>query len=142
MRAFDRRDDIHSAENGPPAMTSGFQKVASIRPAFHARAFFSGLPGVASACSVFGIAAGSPPSLYDGDLLRPHRSPYCLRACASGNLIEKRSKRRPVYSKAPLIQLKTQKFEQIFESGGRDQRMQRGHEGRAYSVPEPMPRAP
>src|SRR5260364_393990 len=49
-------------------------------PAFYARAFFSGLPGVASACSVFGIAAGSPPSLYDGDLLRPHRSPYCLRA--------------------------------------------------------------
>src|SRR5260363_423389 len=52
MRAFDRRDDIHSAENGPPAMTSGFQKVASIRPAFHARAFFSGLPGVASGYSV------------------------------------------------------------------------------------------
>src|SRR5260363_26239 len=101
------------------------------------RAFFSGLPCVASACSVFGIAAGSPPSLYDGDLLRPHRSelaagsppslydgdrlrphraPYYLRACSSGNLIEKRSKRRPVYSKAPLIQLKTQKFEPIFES--------------------------
>src|SRR5260364_49214 len=58
MRAFDRRDDIHSAENGPPAMTSGFQKVASIRPAFHARAFFSGLPGVASACSVFGSLRG------------------------------------------------------------------------------------
>src|SRR5260363_335678 len=71
------------------------------------RAFFSGLPRVASACSVFGIAAGSPPSLYDGDLLRPHRSelaagsppslydgdllrphraPYYLRACSLGNL--------------------------------------------------------
>src|SRR5260363_156672 len=48
--------------------------------------FFSGLPCVASACSVFGIAAGSPPSLYDGDLLRPHRSPYCLRARSLGNL--------------------------------------------------------
>src|SRR5260363_247973 len=81
MRAFDRRDDIHSAENGPPAMTSGFQKVASIRPAFHARAFFSGLPGVASACSVFGIAAGSPPSLYDGDLL-PRIDPHTVFALA------------------------------------------------------------
>src|SRR5260363_304544 len=77
------------------------------------RAFFSGLPCVASACSVFGIAAGSPPSLddgdllrphrselaagsppslYDGDLLRPHRAPYYLRACSLGNLTEKCSK--------------------------------------------------
>src|SRR5260364_153753 len=54
--------------------------------------FFSGLPCVASACSVFGIAAGSPPSLYDGDLLRPHRAPYYLRACSLGNLTEKCSK--------------------------------------------------
>src|SRR5260364_337861 len=56
------------------------------------RAFFSGLPCVASACSVFGIAAGSPPSLYDGDLLRPHRSPYCLRARSLCNLTEKCSR--------------------------------------------------
>src|SRR5260363_8826 len=30
--------------------------------------------------SPYELAAGSPPSLRDGDLLRPHRSPYCLRA--------------------------------------------------------------
>src|SRR5260363_357728 len=63
-------------------------------------AFFSDFPCAASACSVFGIAAGShlsrcarrnllrphrselaagsPPSLRDGGLLRPHRAPYCL----------------------------------------------------------------
>src|SRR5260363_2229 len=58
----------------------------------NARAFFSGLPGVASAFSVFGIAAGSPPSLRDGDLLRPHRAPYCLRAYSLCNLTEKGSR--------------------------------------------------
>src|SRR5260364_362655 len=52
------------------------------------RAFFTDFPYVASAFSVFGIAAGSPPSLRDGDLLRLHRSPYCLHARASGNLTE------------------------------------------------------
>src|SRR5260363_80902 len=43
------------------------------------RAFFSGLHG-ATMRSPYGPAAGSPPSLCDGDLLRPRRSPYCLRA--------------------------------------------------------------
>src|SRR5260363_387100 len=39
--------------------------------------------------SPYGPAAGSPPSLRDEDLLRPHRSPYCLLACALCNRIEK-----------------------------------------------------
>src|SRR5260364_375915 len=51
-------------------------------------ALFSGLPGVASR-SPYELAAGSSPSLRDGDLLPPHRSPYCLRARSLGNLTEK-----------------------------------------------------
>src|SRR5260363_188618 len=58
----------------------------------NARAFCSDFPCVASPFCVFGIAAGSPPSLRDGDLLRPHRSPYCLRARASGKSTEKCSR--------------------------------------------------
>src|SRR5260363_415248 len=58
----------------------------------NARAFCSNFPCVASPFCVFGIAAGSPPSLRDGDLLRPHRSPYCLRARASGKSTEKCSR--------------------------------------------------
>src|SRR5260363_260291 len=38
------------------------------------------------------LAAQSPPSLRDGDPLRPHRSPYCLRARASGKSTEKCSR--------------------------------------------------
>src|SRR5260363_72043 len=53
-----------------------------------ARAFFSDFPCVASPFCVFGIAAGSPPSLRDGDLLCPHRSPYCLRVRSLGKLTE------------------------------------------------------
>src|SRR5260364_220899 len=52
------------------------------------KAFFSGLP-CAMMRSPYGPAAGSPPSLRDEDLLRPHRSPYCLLACALCNRIEK-----------------------------------------------------
>src|SRR5260363_313780 len=55
-----------------------------------ARAFFSDFPCVASAFSAFGIAAGSHPSrCARRNLLRPHRSPYCLRARASGKSTEK-----------------------------------------------------
>src|SRR5262249_52904494 len=53
------------------------------------RAFFSDFPCVASLLRVFGIAAGSPPSRSEADLLRPHRSPYCLRARSLGKLAEK-----------------------------------------------------
>src|SRR5260363_43024 len=53
-----------------------------------ARAFFSDFPCVASPFCVFGIAAGSPPSLRDGDLLCPHRSPYCLRVRSLGKLLK------------------------------------------------------
>src|SRR5260363_400537 len=35
------------------------------------------------------VYAGSPPSLRDRDLLRPHRSPYCPRARSSGKSTEK-----------------------------------------------------
>src|SRR5260363_23865 len=59
--------------------------------AIYFRAFFSGLPCVASR-SPYELAAGSPPSLRDGDLLRPHRSPYCLRACFLCKLTEKCSR--------------------------------------------------
>src|SRR5260364_438245 len=55
------------------------------------RAFFSGLHYVTSR-SPYELAAGSPPPLRDGDLLRPHRSPYCLRARSLCNLAEKGSK--------------------------------------------------
>src|SRR5260364_198380 len=58
------------------------------------RAFFTDFPYVASLLCVFGIAAGSPPSLCDGDLLRPHRSPYCLRARSSGESTETCSNRQ------------------------------------------------
>src|SRR5260363_304771 len=64
--------------------------ISSIQPRRRPRAFFSGLHCVASR-SPYELAAGSPPSLRDGDLLRPHRSPYCLRACSLCNLTEKRS---------------------------------------------------
>src|SRR5260364_27332 len=56
------------------------------------RAFFTDFPYVASAFSVFGIAAGSLPSLRDGDLLRLHRAPYWLRAYSLCNLTEKGSR--------------------------------------------------
>src|SRR5260363_223704 len=65
------------------------------------RAFFSGLPCVASR-SPYELAAGSPPSLRDGDLLRPHRSPYCLRARSLGNLTEKCSS-VPLSCSAPWV---------------------------------------
>src|SRR5260363_99850 len=52
------------------------------------RAFFTDFPCVASR-SPHELAAGSPPSLCDGDLLRPHRSPYCLHARSSGKSTEK-----------------------------------------------------
>ncbi|CCD28885.1 Glycosyl transferase, family 39 [Candidatus Glomeribacter gigasporarum BEG34] len=55
------------------------------------RAFFSGLHG-ATMRSPYGPAAGSPPSLCDGDLLRPRRSPYCLRARSLCKLAEKCSR--------------------------------------------------
>src|SRR5260363_464168 len=73
--------------------TCGFHrvKVALYRGVNRPRAFFSGLPCVASPFRVFGIAAGSPPSRSEADLLRPHRPPYCLRACSLCNLTEKRS---------------------------------------------------
>src|SRR5260363_29939 len=77
------------------AFFSGWPCVASLLcvfagfPAVWARAFFTDFPCVASAFSLFGIAAGSPPSLRDGYLLRPHRSPYCLRALSLCNLTEK-----------------------------------------------------
>src|SRR5260363_107516 len=64
-------------------------------------AFFSGLPGVASR-SPYELAAGSPPSLRDGDLIRPHRSPYCLRARSLGNLTEKCSS-VPLSCSAPWV---------------------------------------
>src|SRR5260364_114458 len=55
-----------------------------------ARAFFSDFPCVASAFSAFGIAAGSHPSrCARRNLLRPHRSPYCLRARPLGQSTEK-----------------------------------------------------
>src|SRR5260364_485633 len=78
----------------------------------NARTFFSGLPGVASAFSVFGIAAGSPPSLRDGNLLRPHRAPYCLRASSLCNLTDKGS--RAFCSGAPASRLLTV----LFAAGG------------------------
>src|SRR5260364_206805 len=53
------------------------------------RAFFTDFLYVASPFCVFGVAAGSPPSLRDRDLLRPHRSPYCLRARSAGKSTEK-----------------------------------------------------
>src|SRR5260364_366568 len=65
------------------------------------RAFFSDFPGVAS-LSPYKLAAGSPPSLRDGDLLRPHRSPYCLRARSLGNLTEKCSS-VPLSCSAPWV---------------------------------------
>src|SRR5260364_30846 len=76
-----------SRENWQAASTFGCIEPASKRSAL--RAFFSDFPCVASPFCVFGIAAGSPPSLRDGDLLRPHRSPYCLRARSLSKSTEK-----------------------------------------------------
>src|SRR5260363_402650 len=65
------------------------------------RAFFSDFPCVASPFCVFGIAAESPPSLRDGDLLCPHRSPYCLRVRSLGKLTEKCSSTSPLVIRPP-----------------------------------------
>src|SRR5260363_158067 len=58
-----------------------------------ARAFFSDFPLCGFSVSAFGIAAGSHPSrCARRNLLRPHRSSYCLRARSLGKSTEKCSK--------------------------------------------------